>query len=306
MQDLAPDVARLPVLFVNVYFVGDPGADEPWTLIDAGLPGSANTIRRAAAARFGADRPPAAIYLTHGHFDHCGAALALAETWDVPIYAAADELPFVTGRADYAPKDPTAGNSLGFMSMASRVFPGGGTDLRPFVKPLPAESGAGLPDLPGWQWLPTPGHSPGQVAFFRERDGALIAGDAFTTTDLQSWTDLPLGVQEVNLPPLPFTPDWESARKSVRTLAALGSRLLACGHGLPMHGQEATRQLRSVAANFQPPEQGRYARTPARPVDDIGTIPLPPAPPDPLPLVAGALVAGVAAASWLAPRRRRD
>ncbi len=305
MQDLAPDLARLPVLFVNVYCVGDPGTDEPWALIDAGLPGSARTIRNAAADRFGADRPPAAIYLTHGHFDHRGAAAELAETWDAPIYAATAELPFLTGRADYAPKDPTAGSSFGFMSLLSRAFPSGGTDLRPFVRPLPAEN-AELPGLPGWRWLPTPGHSAGHVSFFRERDGALVAGDAFTTTDLQSWTDLPLGVQELRLPPLPFTPDWENARASVETLAALDARLLACGHGIPLHGQEATRGLRRLAANFRPPEQGRYAHTPARPVDENGTIPLPPKPADPLPLVAGAAIVGLLAASWLAPRRRRE
>ncbi|MBV9128048.1 MAG: MBL fold metallo-hydrolase [Verrucomicrobia bacterium] len=309
MQELASDVARLSVLFVNTYFVGDPqDANAPWVLIDAGLPGSATALRLAAERRFGVNRPPTAIYLTHGHYDHRGAAGDLAELWQAPIYASHAEMPFLTGLADYAPRDPTAGSALGFMSLLSRAFPDSGANLRPHMIPLPPAEDA-LPGMPGWRWVATPGHSPGQVAFFRESDRALIAGDAFATTDLQSWTALPLGVRAVSSPPLPFTPDWESALTSVETLAQLRPRLLACGHGLPMGGwatdDDVASQLRDFAAHFQPPAQGRYAHAPARPIDDAGTIPLPPAPADPLPAIVGAAALGVCAASWLA-RRQRD
>jgi glyoxylase-like metal-dependent hydrolase (beta-lactamase superfamily II) len=47
---VAPEVSYLHDKFVNVIFVGAPGApDREWTLIDAGLPGSADKIKRAAA-----------------------------------------------------------------------------------------------------------------------------------------------------------------------------------------------------------------------------------------------------------------
>jgi len=39
-------------------------------MIDTGTPWSARGILRAAAERFGPDSRPAAIILTHGHFDH--------------------------------------------------------------------------------------------------------------------------------------------------------------------------------------------------------------------------------------------
>ena len=35
--------------------------------------------------------------------------------------------------------------------------------------------------MPGWRWIPTPGHTPGHVSLFREADRSLIAGDAFVT-----------------------------------------------------------------------------------------------------------------------------
>ena len=74
--------------FVNVSFVGAPGAgDRQWVLIDAGVPGTAGTIEKAAAERFGEHARPAAIVLTHGHVDHRGALPALAAKWDAPIYA---------------------------------------------------------------------------------------------------------------------------------------------------------------------------------------------------------------------------
>ena len=59
----------------------------------------------------GAGAPPEAIVLTHGHFDHAGSALQLAEYWDVPIYAHRLEMPYLTGKADYPPPDPTIATS---------------------------------------------------------------------------------------------------------------------------------------------------------------------------------------------------
>jgi glyoxylase-like metal-dependent hydrolase (beta-lactamase superfamily II) len=63
------------------------------------VPGTAALIPRAAATRFGPAARPAAIILTHGHFDHAGALDELAERWDAPIYAHELEEPYLTGRA---------------------------------------------------------------------------------------------------------------------------------------------------------------------------------------------------------------
>ncbi len=119
-----PGVAWTYTSFVNAYFIGEPGG--PWALVDTGLPGFGAKIRAAAAARFGRDSRPQAIFLTHGHFDHAGNALALADHWDVPIYAHRLELPYLTGRSDYPPPDPTVGGAI---AMLSRVLPHGARDL---------------------------------------------------------------------------------------------------------------------------------------------------------------------------------
>src|SRR5579871_5990284 len=105
VEEITPGVARLRTLIANIYFVGSPGG--PWVLVDSGTAGNAARIRDAAEERFGREARPAAILLTHGHRDHAGSAAALADYWDVDIYAHRLERPFLTGRAKYPPKDPT-------------------------------------------------------------------------------------------------------------------------------------------------------------------------------------------------------
>src|SRR5690606_38517558 len=59
---------------VNVVFYGVRGAGGGrWVLIDAGIAGTAALILNAAARLYGTGPRPAAIVLTHGHFDHVGA-----------------------------------------------------------------------------------------------------------------------------------------------------------------------------------------------------------------------------------------
>src|SRR5436305_1933593 len=72
---VAPEVSYLLDRIVNVCFIGAPGeTNRGWILVDCGLPGSASKIKRAASRLFGEESRPAAIVLTHGHFDHIGEA----------------------------------------------------------------------------------------------------------------------------------------------------------------------------------------------------------------------------------------
>ena len=97
---VAEDLYCLRQPMVNCYFVGQRGAgDRPWLLVDCGMPWSKHAIRLAAANLFGRESRPAAIVLTHGHFDHVGSVAELAESWDVPVLAHARIRMLVKSRA---------------------------------------------------------------------------------------------------------------------------------------------------------------------------------------------------------------
>lgn len=262
-REFAPGVAYLRTGIANLFFVGPEGAgDRGWVLIDAGLPGYLGSIVEAAAERFGRGARPSAILMTHGHFDHVGALEALAEQWDAPVYAHDLEMPYLTGRDSYPPPDPTVGG--GMMSSLSWLYPRGPVDVEPRAYALPADGS--IPQLPGWRWIATPGHSPGHVSFFRDADRTLIAGDAFVTTRQESALRVLTQSPEVNGPPAYFTQDWELARRSVERLAALEPEVAATGHGVPMRGQGLRDALMALAVDFKRdtvPSHGRYVGHPA-------------------------------------------
>lgn len=276
---VAVDMAWLPIVMVNAYLVGPRYAgDRGWVLVDAGLPMSAGKIRRAARERFGPDARPAAIVLTHAHFDHVGALRELAEDWDCRVYAHELELPFLTGRSDYPPPDPSVGG--GFMARTSFVYPREGIDLGSRVRALPDDGS--VPHMEGWRWVFTPGHSPGHVSFFRDEDRTLIAGDAFVTQKQESFWGVLTRHQKVHGPPSYFTQDWAAAGASVRRLAKLNPHVAATGHGVPMANPRLAHELNELARHFEEcsvPPDGRYVREPAI-FDDRGTLYVPPEVPD--------------------------
>lgn len=254
VEEVTPDLIKLRYLIVNLYLAGRP---EEWVLIDAGMLDCSDTIIETAAERFGAGKAPACIVMTHAHFDHRGAFPKLFETWDVPVYAHRDELPYLTGQADYPPPDPSVGR--GVMALTSFMFPNGGIDIGDRAKPLPQDGT--VPHMPGWRWVYTPGHTPGHISLFRDNDRCLIAGDAFVCTKQESLYSVATQDKEIHGPPSYFTPDWVSARRSVETLAALKPEIAATGHGPVMRGPELQGGLADLSARFDElavPDQGRY------------------------------------------------
>lgn len=247
IEEIARGVQGLRIVFVNVF--GVTHSDGSWTLIDAGLPMSEGRIHSWAEKQFG--RAPNAILLTHGHFDHVSAARALADRWDVPIYAHPLEFPYLTAQQAYPA--PNAGAGGGAMSLLSPSYPRDPIDLGARLRALPTgdQDQLSLTGMPDWRLLHTPGHTPGHVSLYRMKDGILLPGDAFCTTKPESFFEAAL-IQhpELHGPPAYFTSDWNAAGESVRKLARLNPAIVAPGHGKPLSGENVAGALRTLAANF--------------------------------------------------------
>lgn len=252
-----PDLFCYTDQIVNLVLVGNPAESHEFVLIDAGMPKSAEEIIEMVQDRFGENARPKAIVLTHGHFDHVGSLVELLEEWDAPVYAHELELPYLTGKKDYPPGDP--GVDSGLVAKMSPMFPNHGIDISEHVKMLPQDGS--VPSMPGWNWLHTPGHTPGHISLFREEDRALIAGDAFVTVKQESLYKVITQTKEISGPPKYYTTNWKAAFESVKKLEVLKPVVAITGHGLPMSGDELTESLHYLVENFAEiglPEDGRY------------------------------------------------
>lgn len=117
---------------------------------------------------------PAAILLTHGHFDHIMAAEDVRRAFNIKIYASEIE--------DAMLSDSGLNLSGGF----------GGTQIGFHGDELLRDGD--ILDLIGFQWkvIETPGHTSGSVCYFVPEEKVVFAGD---TLFLRSYgrTDLPTG-----------------------------------------------------------------------------------------------------------------
>jgi hydroxyacylglutathione hydrolase len=119
----------------------DPGADAPRIIADI------------------ADRKPAAVLLTHGHYDHIGAVDALCARYAIPFYLHEADVPKLT--------DPEKNVSAEF-----------GYDVLVTARPTFVTDNQTL-TLAGMaiRVLHTPGHSKGSVCYLLPDNAGLLCGD---------------------------------------------------------------------------------------------------------------------------------
>jgi glyoxylase-like metal-dependent hydrolase (beta-lactamase superfamily II) len=192
---------------VNIYLVKE---EDGLTVIDSGISGSAGGILDAAKQL---GMPVKRITLTHAHVDHAGSLDALRDALpDAELALPERTAVFLGGDMRLLPGEPQAELQGGFVTAeaaADRTF-------------KPGEM------LGSLRVIAAPGHSPDQVAYLDERDGTLIAGDAFQTLGGFAVS----GVMRWRFP-MPAMATWHlpTAVQTARSLAALEPARLAVGHG---------------------------------------------------------------------------
>jgi glyoxylase-like metal-dependent hydrolase (beta-lactamase superfamily II) len=256
-REISPDVHCLGPwgrTQTNVYFVR---AGSAWVLVDAGWQGDGERIEAAARSLLGSKVRPSTILLTHVHPDHAGAARFLASRWDCPILLHPGEEAIALG--DLGAMARVAGpldrwlilpamRAIGERRRAAVLARGSLVGLIGLLG-----SDGRIPGLEGWEWMATPGHTPGHVSFVRRIDGTVLTGDALVTLEVNSWAGLLLGRQGLSGPPWYTTWDRRAAAASIAAIAALKPSVLAGGHGLPRSGAGTAEAVRRFA--------GRVSRT---------------------------------------------
>lgn len=201
-------LTRFPRLFpINCYLVRE---EDGFTLVDTGMASSAKSIL-AAARDLG--QPIQRIVLTHAHSDHVGSLDALHQQLpDADVLISARDARFLAGDMTLDSSEPQAKLRGGYQTVTTRptrlLFDGDRVGSLRVVS--------------------APGHTPGQIALFDNRDGTLIAGDALQTR---------AGVAVAGTVrwrfPFPALATWHSATAlaSAQRLRALMPTRLAVGHG---------------------------------------------------------------------------
>jgi len=232
----------------NAYLVGDGSS---WVLVDAGWGSDGPRIQAAVQALLGPSVAPSAILLTHAHPDHAGSARELAEAWRCPVYVHPAELPLATG--DFAAMERHAGpldrwlilplmRAIGSRRRDAALA---GSSLAGIVRAL--GPGGAIPGVEGWEWIHTPGHTPGHVAYVRKRDRVILSGDAILTLEVNSWAGVLRQRQGLSGPPWYTTWDRQAAINSIVEIAALEPSVLAGGHGLPLAGPGTAAAVNALA-----------------------------------------------------------
>ena len=250
--EIAPDVFCLGPwgrTQTNVYLVR---ADAAWALVDAGWERDAARIEAAARSLLGPGVVPAAILLTHVHPDHAGAARVLGETWHCPILLHPAEAAIANG--DFGAMERLAGPLDRWVILPAMRALG----ERRRAEVLQQESLAGLtrelepngvvPGVEGWEWILTPGHTPGHVSFVRPADRVVLTGDALVTLQVNALAGFLLGRQGLSGPPWYTTWNLRLARAAVAAIAALEPTVIGGGHGRPLAGPGTAAAVRAFEA----------------------------------------------------------
>lgn len=228
MDDLDGGLKRitlpLPTRPGHVHSYLLPGEDG-WIVVDTGVgvPDAKETWR-AELERAGGT--VAAIFVTHFHPDHVGAAADLHELTGAPVYQ---------GTLDYAQCELVWGNPNwserlldwfrlhGAPDNVTAELVGQSSLYRPFIRyqrdPVLMEAGE---HLHGWELVGAPGHADGQLCLLK--DGILVAADHL----------LPRITPTVGLWPASRSDPLGDYLAALERTAELGARVALPGHGDPI------------------------------------------------------------------------
>lgn len=186
---------------IHVWVVVD---EDGVTLVDAGIQSMAKGILKFIEKLQAGNLKR--IVLTHGHPDHVGAIKKILKVSPVPVYAHQIEIPYMEGRLPY-PRRKKASSSI----------------AEGITQPLHVDGSGNIQSIGGLTPFFAPGHSPGHVVYFHDKDQVLLAGDLFTSKN-----------GKLKRPMSIFTADMDEAVRSSSIVQRLKPKRLEICHGNPV------------------------------------------------------------------------
>jgi glyoxylase-like metal-dependent hydrolase (beta-lactamase superfamily II) len=212
---------------MNVYLLAD---GDGVVVYDAGEKGMAGAIAAAAAEHGGITR----VVLGHGDTDHRGAAPALRALAPIHCHRDAVEQAEGSGGRDYWHPEVLPLDVRILHGFSHRfVWDGGPVQIDGTVREGDTVAGFEVVDLPG--------HAPGLIGLWRERDRVALVSDCFYMTDMHGRPQPPA------VPVGAYNLDTDQARDSIRKLAALKPKVVWPGHLGPLEGPDVVEQLERAA-----------------------------------------------------------
>ncbi|MDA0182120.1 MBL fold metallo-hydrolase [Solirubrobacter phytolaccae] len=223
---LAPGVHRLGNEYVNCYLLEE---GNELTLVDGGFPAFRHQLEDYLQSRGRRTSDITAVILTHAHSDHVGMVEGVRRDAPATVHVHADDAEMAkTGKSH--PREGSILPYLRYPALYKLFLVAGksGGARTPDIEAVTTFDGEIDLDVPGRpRVIPTPGHSPGHVAFHLPEHGVLIAGDALCTYN-------PLtGKRGPQLMPKAFAADARQATASLEALERIDATLTLFGHGEP-------------------------------------------------------------------------
>src|SRR5215211_6554051 len=220
-----PRSPQEPESFLNLTLIVDEQNGN--TLVDAGLPGQAETIGAALAEAGIGVRDLRRIIFTHQDLDHVGSGAALVRHSGARVLAHPADAPHIDGSLRLLKPSPEMLEQRPQMREVLERLEPVGVDEH-------FEDGERLDLAGGIRVIFTPGHTPGHTSLYLERPKVLVAGDALTAEE-----------GRLNGPNPQLTLDVGEAARSVRRLAELDVETIVCYHG-GVVDEDADGQLHRV------------------------------------------------------------
>jgi len=193
-------------------------------LVDCGFIGSLPNIEKELRKYELSVCQLTGLVLTHHDHDHMGAAAALKRLNPrIRIYASNVEEPFISAK-EKSLRLCQAEEMQKFLPPEQQDFGKAFCDMLRRVETVEVDTflhdGEHIDWCNGCSILATPGHTPGHISLFMEKDSIIITGDAIALED---------GKPVIANPQ--FTLDIEQALQSMKKLLALKTKAYYCYHG---------------------------------------------------------------------------